>query len=237
MNSTVIIFKNEIKNFFGSAAAYITLVVFLLITGWFFASPLFVIGQADLRSLFSTVPLIFLLFIPAITMSTIAKEKSSGTFEIVATLPITDSQIIMGKFFASVAVLTVGLIFTLVHLVTIMVLGTNIDYGAVFCGYLGLVFLGAVYSSIGIFASSLTKNQIVAFITAFIIVFFFFILEFILIFIPSSIVGIFQYLSVGYHLSNLSRGVIDTRNIVYFLSIIVLFLRLSVSTLESRKWN
>jgi ABC-2 type transport system permease protein len=236
-NKTAILIAHELKNYFHSATAYVVLVVFLLITGWFFASPLFLVGQAELRSLFSTIPWIFLLFIPAITMGSITKEKTSGTLETLATLPLKESQIVMGKYWAAVLLTLTGIIFTLVHLVTIVLLGSNIDYGAIFCGYLGLVMIGAVYSAIGIFTSSLTSNQIVAFIVSFLFIFFFVIAEFILIFLPGPLVEVFQYLSIGYHFSNISRGVIDTRNVIYFLSLIILFLRLAVVTLESRKWK
>ncbi len=236
-SKTAILVKNEIKNYFHSASAYVVLVVFLLITGWFFASPLFVIGQAELRSLFSTIPWIFLLFIPAITMGSITKEKSTGTLETLATLPLRESQIVMGKYWAALLLTFVGVLFTLVHFFTIVALGSNIDYGAIFCGYLGLILIGAVYSAIGIFTSSLTSNQIVAFIISFLFIFFFVIIEFILIFIPGGVVEIFQYLSIGYHFSNISRGVIDTRNIIYFLSLIIFFLRLAVISMETRKWK
>jgi ABC-2 type transport system permease protein len=237
MNATKIIANKELKSYFNSPAAYIVLVVFLLISGWFFASPLFLNNQAELRTLFNIVPMIFIFFVPAITMGLIAKERNIGTIEQLSTFPIKESQIVMGKFWASLGLIVVGLLFTLVHFITIMILGQNIDYGAILCGYLGLVLLGGVYSSIGIFASSLTDNQIVAFIVSFLIIFFLFILEYSLLLLPSYLSGIFQYLSIGYHFSNLTRGVIDTRNLVYFGSLIILFLKFSVLTLENRKWK
>lgn len=236
-NKTAILVKNELRNYFHSAAAYVVLVVFLLITGWFFASPLFVVGQAELRSLFGTIPWIFLLFIPAITMGSIARERTSGTLETLATLPIKESHIVLGKYWAALLLTATGVLFTFVHFATIVLLGTNIDYGAIICGYIGLLLIGGVYSAIGVFASSLTSNQIIAFIISFIIIFFFVIIEFTLVFLPVSLVEIFQYLSIGYHFSNISRGVIDTRNLVYFLSLIIFFLRLAVISLEARKWK
>ncbi|MCK4312673.1 MAG: ABC transporter permease subunit [Candidatus Cloacimonetes bacterium] len=237
MNYASLIAKKEIKGYFNSPAAYIVLVIFLLLCGWFFTNPLFINNQAELRSLFGIIPIIYLFFVPAITMGLIAREKSSGTIELLTTLPVKDSEIIMGKFWASLALIGIGLLFTLIHFLTIVFLGKNIDYGAIFCGYLGLILLGGVYSSIGIFTSSITNNQIVSFIISFFIVFFFFILQYSLMFIPSFLVGIFQYLSIGYHFSNIARGVIDTRNIIYFLSLIVLFLKLSKIALNSRKWK
>ncbi|MBC8384927.1 MAG: ABC transporter permease subunit [Candidatus Cloacimonetes bacterium] len=237
MNYTSLIAKKELKSFFITPTAYILLVIFLLIGGWFFASPLFLNNQAEMRSLFGIIPWIFIIFVPAITMGLISREKNSGTIELLTTFPIKDSEVVMGKFWASVGLIAIGLLFTMIHLITIIILGKNIDYGAIFCGYLGLLFLGAVYSAIGVFASCLTNNQIVAFIISFFIIFVLYILEYSLFFIPSFIVGFFQYLSIGYHLSNISRGVIDTRNIVYFFSLIVLFLKFSTLTLKSRKWH
>ncbi len=116
MNYTTIIAKKELKSYFSSPAAYIVLVIFLLIGGWFFANPLFLNNQAELRSLFGIIPMIFLFFIPAITMGLVAKEKSNGTFETLTTFPLKDSQIVLGKFWASLALVGIGLLFTLIHL-------------------------------------------------------------------------------------------------------------------------
>ena len=237
MNLAITITKKEIKSYFNSPAAYIVLVIFLLLSGWFFASPLFINNQANLRTLFGIIPLLYLFFVPAITMGLLSREKNTGTMELLATLPIKDSQIIMGKFWASVSLIGVGLLLTLVHFITIVLLGTNVDFGAIFCGYIGLLFLGAVYSSIGIFASSITSNQIVSLIISFFIIFFFFIIKFFLFFVPDFMVGIFQFLSIDYHFSNITRGVIDTRNIIYFISLIVLFLKLAQTSLENRNWK
>ena len=237
MNLAITITKKEIKSYFNSPAAYIVLVIFLLLSGWFFASPLFINNQANLRTLFGIIPLFYLFFVPAITMGLLSREKNTGTMELLATLPIKDSQIIMGKFWASVILIGVGLLLTLVHFITIVLLGTNVDFGAILCGYIGLLFLGAVYSSIGIFASSITSNQVVSLIISFFIIFFFFLIKFFLFFIPDFMVGIFQFLSIDYHFSNIARGVIDTRNIIYFVSLIVLFLKLAQTSLENRNWK
>ncbi|MBT3755025.1 MAG: ABC transporter permease subunit [Candidatus Cloacimonetes bacterium] len=237
MNLALTITKKEMKSYFNSPAAYIVLVIFLLLSGWFFASPLFINNQANLRTLFSIIPLLYLFFIPAITMGLLSREKNTGTMELLATLPLKDTQIVMGKFWASVSLIGVGLLLTSVHFFTIILLGTNVDIGAIFCGYIGLLFLGAVYSSIGIFASSITSNQIVSLIISFFIIFFFFVIKFFLFFVPDFLVGTFQFLSIDYHFSNIIRGVIDTRNIIYFVSLIVLFLKLAQSSLENRNWK
>ncbi|MCF7858322.1 MAG: ABC transporter permease subunit [Candidatus Cloacimonetes bacterium] len=237
MNLTLTLTKKEIRSYFNAPAAYIVLVIFLLLSGWFFASPLFINNQANLRSLFGIIPLLYLFFIPAITMGLISREKNSGTIELLATLPIKDEQIIMGKFWASLLLIGIGLLFTLIHLITIVILGTNVDYGSLFCGYLGLLLLGAVYSSIGIFASSISSNQIVSLIISFFIILFFFVIKYFLIFVPDFLVGLFQYISIDYHLSNITRGVIDTRNIIYFISLTLLFLKLAQTALENRNWK
>jgi ABC-2 type transport system permease protein len=168
-------------------------------------------------------------------MGLLAKERETGTIELISTFPMEKYSIVMGKFFASVGMISLALLFTLVHLFTITYLGTNIDFGAIFCGYFGLILLAGMYSAIGIFASSITKNQIVAFILSFFIVLVLYLIQFTLIFIPDWLAGFLQYISIGYHFSNLSKGVIDTRNIIYFLSMTALFLKLAITILESKK--
>ena len=237
MNNTKIILKKELRSYFNSPMAYIFLVVFAISNGYFFTNTFFLINQSDMRALFNIIPLIYLFFIPAITMSLIAREKSSGTMEVMSTLPIKDIEFIMGKFIAAVLLIVIGLGITFVHLFTLMNVGTNIDYGSVFTGYLGIIFLGSVYASIGTFASSVTENQVISFIISVFIVLTFFLLDKVIYFMPSSIQGIVQFLSVDFHLSNMSRGVIDTRNIVYFLSLIVFFLFMTARVLEMRKWK
>ena len=237
MNTIYTIFKKEFFGYFTSPMAYIFLVVFSLISGYFFSNTFFLIGQSDLRSLFNIIPMVYLFFIPAITMSLIAKEKNTGTMEVLCTLPIKDYELIIGKFLSSISLLIVGLVFTSIHLITLMKFGTNIDYGAIFTGYLGLFFVGALYASIGTFASSLFDNQVISFIVAVFIVMIFFLFDKLLIFVPSFIAGFIQYLSVGFHASSISRGVIDSRNIIYFISVIGFFLFMTIQILNSRKWK
>jgi len=190
-----------------------------------------------MRALFNIVPLVYLFFIPAITMGLIAREKNIGTMEVISTLPIKDVEFVVGKFLAAFCLIALGLAFTLIHFFTLMNVGTNVDYGAVFTGYLGLLMLGSVYASVGTFASSVTDNQVIAFIIAVFIVLVFFLMDKMLYFMPVSIAGFIQYISVDFHLSNISRGVIDSRNIIYFASLIGFFLFTTVRTLEIRKWR
>ncbi|MBI9030960.1 ABC transporter permease subunit [bacterium] len=227
--------QKEFSSFFKSPAAYMVLVGFLVITGWFFAHDLFLNNYSDIRDVLSFVPTIYLIFIPAITMGLVSKENYSGTIELLSTLPVKSYQIVTGKFFAGLGLIMVGILFSLIHPFTIMMIGTNVDVGTFFTGYLGLILLASAYTAIGLFASCLTKNPIIAFIVSFVIMFFFFILQYALFFIPSSIAGIFQYLSVNYHYSNLIRGVIDTRNIIYFVSLTFVFLFLAGTILDLKK--
>ena len=235
-NHIAILCKKELKGYFDSPIAYIVITIFLLISGWFFFSDLFLVNQASLRNLFSIVPFIFMFFVPAVTMRLISEEKRSGTIELLLTLPVRDHEIILGKFLAGMILISVSVILTLVYTLTLSGLG-DLDAGSVVAGYLGLIFLGATYVSVGVFTSSLTQNQIVAFITSFLIIFILFMLNKVLIFFPSFLASFFEYLAVDYHFSNISRGVIDSRDLIYYLSIIFLFLFLSVRALESRKWR
>ncbi len=237
MSYASIIQKKEYNSYIKSPAAYIVLIVFLLFAGVTFSNELFKYNQASLMVLFNIIPTIFMFIIPAITMGTIAREKNAGTLEILTTMPLNDSDIVVGKFIAAAKLIGLGLIFTFVHLITILILGKNIDFGPIICGYVGLFLLGAVYSSIGIFSSSLTDNQIIAFIISFAIAFFFFLLQYMLSFMPSYLTGFFQYISVLYHYNKMSRGVLDTRDLIYFITLTLLFLRLAVVVMETRKWK
>jgi len=231
------IYLKELTSYFDGPMAYIFLVIFSLVNGYFFSNTFFIFGQSDMRALFQIVPLVYLFFIPAITMGIISKEKNIGTMEVMCTLPIKDYELVIGKYLSILSLLFVGLLLTGVMLFNLMAVGTNIDYGAIFTGYLGLFLAGSVYASMGMFASSLTDNQVVGFIIAIFFVLIFFLIDKLLIFMPNTIAGTMQYLSIDYHLSNISRGVIDSRNLIYFFSMIGLFLILTVESLSSRKWN
>jgi ABC-2 type transport system permease protein len=238
MNNIKHIFKKEVSSYFNSPMAYIFLVIFAIVNSFFFTNIFFKINQSDLRTLFNIIPLVYLFFIPAICMGLIAKEKNTGTMEVLTTLPITDRQLVIGKFLSALFLIFVGLLFTFIQLYTLIQTGTDIDYGAIFTGYLGLLLLGAVYSSIGIFASSVSNDQIVAFIIGVFLVLIFYLMDkTILLFTPPFMASFIQYLAVDYHLTNISRGVIDSRNIIYFLSVISFFLFMTIRLLESRKWK
>lgn len=235
MHNVWSIYKKEVKSYFNSPVAYIVITVFLLISGWFFSTNFFLMGQATVRTALTIIPLIFIFFAPAITMRTIAEEKKSGTIELLVTMPTRDSEIVMGKFFAALTLLAIAVLFTLAYVLTASLLG-NLDEGPTIGGYLGLLLVGAVYLGIGIFASSTTENQIVAFIIGWAIIFVFFMLDKILIFVPAPLTSLLEYLSVDYHFNNIARGVIDTRDIIYYVSLTAFALVLAIRSLESRKW-
>ncbi len=223
MNQTMNIFRKEFKDYFITPIAYIVISIFLLITGWFFFSTFFLYSQATLRGFFALLPFTFAFVIPAITMKLFSEEFSSGSYEILFTLPVTHINIIMGKFLAATAFIIAMLIPTLAYPVAISFIG-QLDWGTVIGGYVGAIFLGAGYSAIGIFSSSLTRNQIIAFIIGASICFFLTLVGKMLFFLPESILGTVQYLSTGFHFQNISKGIIDCRNIVYFLSLIFIAL-------------
>ena len=237
MHNTRSIFQREIRGFFNSPMAYIFLVIFSIFNGYFFTSTFFLYNQSDLRSLFSIVPMVYLIFVPAISMGLIARENNIGTMETIAPLPLKTHEFILGKYFAAVALILLGLLATIIHFITLVKFGTAIDYGALFTGYIGLALVGSMYASIGTFASSITDNQVIAFIIGVFIVLVFFLMGFFLPLVPANLAGIIQYISVDYHYSNISRGVIDSRNIIYFLSVIGFFLAMTVQSLESRRWK
>ena len=237
MRNTVPIFRREFSSYFNSPIAYIYLTVFVGLSSWLFLKAFFVLGEASMRNFFGIIPWIFLFFVPAVTMRSWAEEKKSGTMELLMTLPLTDLEAVLGKFLASFSFLIVSLALTFCLPIVVGSLG-NPDPGEVFGGYLGAVLIGAAYLAIGLFISSLTENQIVAFIVSVVGIFGLFILgeDFVLFGIPGRLVPVFSYLGLGGHFDSISRGVVDSRDIIYYLSVIGFFLYLNVKSIEARKW-
>lgn len=212
------IILREFKAYFVSPIAYIVIVVYLVVTGWFFFAAFFLAGRADLRDFFALLPLILAFVVPAITMRLFSEEFSSGSFEILLTLPVNINHILAGKYIAAMLFVMLMLVPTVSYPLFIATLG-GLDWGPVIGGYIGAVLLGAVYCAIGVLGSSLTKNQIVAFIITLAICFFLYVIDKILIFMPSFLAGILQYIGADFHFKNIARGIIDTRDIIYFLSV------------------
>lgn len=218
MKSTLYIFRKEFKGYFISPIAYIVISIFLILTGWFFFSTFFLFGQTEMRNFFSLLPIIFSFIIPAVTMRLFAEEFNTGSYELLLTLPVSALNIIIGKFLSAVAFVALMLLPTIFYSVFISFIG-DLDWGPVTGGYIGALLLGATFSSIGIFASSLTRNQIIAFITGMTFCFILTLIDKMLFFLPESAVNFFQYLGADYHFQNISKGIIDSRDLLYFLSI------------------
>lgn len=235
MNNILTIYKKELKSYFYSPVAYIVMVVFLIITGWFFTSSLFVAGVVSMRNVFDMIPFILLFFIPAISMRTFSEEKKAGTIELLLTKPITDFDIVLGKFFSTLTLAALTFVPTFIYAISLKFLGP-IDIGSVFSAYLGLLLMSGIYISIGLFSSSLTENQVVAFIISFLMIFALFMMNKILMFVPTPLVSIVEYISSDYHFSSITRGVIDTKDLIYYFSGIYIMLLLTKTSLEGRKW-
>lgn len=221
MKQIVHILNKELKDYFISPIAYIVISIFLLVTGWFFFTTFFLYNQADLRNFFNLLPIIFSFVIPAITMRLFSEELNIGSYEILLTLPVTFTDIVLGKFLAGVVFVSVALIPTLSYPIFIAFLG-QLDWGPVLGGYIGAIFLGAALTAVGLFASSLTRNQIVAFIVGMIICFFLTLIDKMLFFFPEVLLDVVGYLGADFHFKNIAKGIIDSRDIVYFLSVIFL---------------
>lgn len=221
-----IILRKELRSSFDSSLAYIFIVIFLVLCGAYVAANLFLVNSASLQTLFDVAPLLLLLFAPAVTMRLIAEEKRAGTFEILNTKPIAVGHLVLGKFLAGWILVVAALVPTLLYVITVSSLGSP-DTGAIVGGYIGLVLLGGVFAAAGIFGSSLSDNQIVALIIGFVLSFVLFALDKVLIYVPLSLVSLVEYLGVGHHYATLARGVIDSRAIVYFITLIGFFLLLA----------
>lgn len=239
------IFKKEFFSFFSSVLGVLVILVFLFVSGlllWVFETPfnIFNASYADMTLFFELAPWVFLFLIPGICMKSFSEEQRKGTLELIFTKPISLNELVMGKFLGALILSIIAILPTLLYIWTIQNLATspeNIDYGAIAASYFGLIFLIAVYTAIGIFSSTLSNNQLIAFIIGVILC--------LLVyygFYGLSESGIFgndffllEYLSLNYHYKSIMRGVIDTRDLIYFVSILVLFLMLTKSRLKSLK--
>lgn len=233
MRPTLTIFKREFLAFVTSPIAYIVIPVFLIVVGWFFFSTFFIYGQASLRNFFSLLPITFSLMVPAITMRLFAEEMNTGSYETLMTLPITRFDAIVGKFLAAWALVALMLSPTLLYPITISLIGA-LDWGPVIGGYLGALLLAAAYAAVGVFASSLTRNQIVAFIIGVAVCFTLTMIDKMLFFMPPLLLKIFETAGADIHFQNIAKGVIDTRDVLYFLSVGFLALAATRLVLENK---
>ena len=240
------IFKKEIQQFFSSLVGYVAIIVFLALLGmfiWIFPdSNILDSGYANLDYFFDVAPYILCVLIPAVTMRSFAEEINTGTIELLSTRPVTELEIILGKYFAALALVLIAIAPTVIYFYTIYHLASpvgNIDVGGVLGSYFGLIFLGAVFVSIGIFCSAITSNQIVAFIVGVFLCFFLY-MAFGYISQFSVFIGKNDYLVESFGLSShydaMGKGVLDSRDVIYFISIISLFVFSTRTALSSRRW-
>jgi ABC-2 type transport system permease protein len=228
------IFRREFRHYFITPIAYIVISIFLILTGWFFFSTFFLYSQAELRNFFSLLPIIFSFIVPTVTMRLFSEEYNVGSYEILVTMPVTDREIILGKFFAALAFVAVMLLPTVSYAISVSLLG-DLDWGPVVGGYVGGLLLGAAFVAVGLFASALTKNQIIAFIIGMIICFALTMVDKILFFLPESMLGFFQYIGADYHFENVSKGILDTGDIIYFVSVVFVALYGTFLVLQEKK--
>jgi len=241
------LFKKEIAGFFSSITGFVVVIVFLLATGlfmWIIPGENNVLdnGYANLDTFFALAPWVFMFLIPAVTMRLFADEKKAGTIELLMTRPISDFSIVLAKFLSAFTIVFIALLPTFVYYLSVYLLGNpvgNIDVGGTWGSYIGLFFLAAVYVSVGIYCSSLTENQVVAFIFGLVLIFILFYGFDALSTLFASKSGEFyiQGLSINRHYRSMSRGVIDSRDMVYFLSLLAIFIMLTKFKLQSRNWK
>jgi ABC-2 type transport system permease protein len=226
--------RKELYSYFYSPIAYVVLVIYLAFAGWFFFSRFFLFGELEMRAFFEMSPMLLMFLAPAVTMRLLSEEINTGSFEMLMTLPITATQVLLGKLLAAVGFFAVLLGITLFYPLTLSTLG-RLDWGPVITGYVGLFFLGTTYLAIGLFSSALTRNQIVAFILGFAINFCLFLSDKFLAFLPASLIGFFEYVGVEYHFQGFMRGLIDSKDVVYFASLVVVAFYATRLVLERRK--
>ncbi len=237
MKNVWTITRKEFRTYFDSPVAYIIITAYLLLVNFLYLWTFFVVSQADMRPFFGFMPFVLLFFVPSISMRQWAEERKMGTLEILLTTPVREVDVVLGKFIASMGLLAMMLLLTFNIPLLLSYLGDP-DWGVIICGYLGSLLLGASYMAIGLFASSLSENQIVAFIVSIAICTFMLILGewFFLMLVPDMLVPVFDYIGLGTHFGSMGRGVVDSRDIVYYLSVIGVFLYLNVNTVENRSW-
>ena len=249
------VFKKEMRLYFGSPVAYVVFTFFLLISGWFFSQIFLFYSDASMRSfmqpqfgqnlnvienvmrpLFTNMSVVLLFFIPMLTMRLFAEEKRSGTIELLLTYPVRDGEVLAGKYLASLALFALLLVLTLLY-PGLVAYFTKVEWGPIWSGYLGLLLTGAVFLAVGVLVSSMTENQIVAGFGTFGILLAFWIVGWGAEFAGGTLRGVLQYLSIGDHLDGFTRGLVDTKDLVYYVTGIGLALFLTLRSLDSKRWK
>jgi ABC-2 type transport system permease protein len=234
MKASLTIAKRELRSYFNSPIAYIVIIVFVIISGFLFIEPFFLNGRADMREFFSLLPLLATIVIPALTMHVFSEEYRFGSFEIIGTLPFTKRDILLGKFLGSTIFSAFLLAPSLIYAISISFMG-DMDAGAVLTSYIGSILLLSAVSSLGICMSALTQHQVVAFMTSALLGFGFTLLDNFAPILPLFLGNILTSISLDIHFLNIARGVLDTRDIIYFLSFSLVFLMITNFVLEEKQ--
>ena len=221
-NPAIVIMNRELKSYFSNAMGYIVTGLFLIISGLLFFAAFFLQNRAELRNFFSMLPILLSFFIPAVTMRIFSEEKRVGSIETLMTLPVREIDVVTGKYLAVLIESLIMIAPTLFYVITAEIFGSP-DYGPIIGGYMGAIFICAAFSAIGLYASSITKNQIIAFAVAMAICLALTFVESFLVFLPDGIVKIFSFLSASVHFGSISKGIVDTRDLLYFISLTALF--------------
>ncbi len=229
------LYKKELHYYLNNPIGYIVIILFAAFANFLFVKDIFVVGSASMRPFFGLIPWLLLIFIPALSMRILSEEKKANTIEVLLTLPVSETQIVLSKFFALLTLVSIAFLLTLSLPVSLALLA-RMYFPEIIVGYVGTVFLSALFISLSIFFSSLTDNQVVAFLSSALVLFFFLVLstDFLSSLIPKFALDAVQYFSPIYHLQNFVKGVADLRSIIYFASFACVFLFLTVINLEKR---
>jgi ABC-2 type transport system permease protein len=236
MNHILTIGGRQFRSYFNGPVAYIVICIVMLALGFFFWNTFFLYGRASTREMFRWLSLILVFALPALTMGLLAEEKRTGTIELLITMPVTDAQVILGKFIGVFGLYAVILVLTLAYPISVSTLG-NLDWGPVWSGYLGLVLQGSAVLAIGLMASSWTDNQLIALFVALTLSVFFWVLDKFLALLPTNAASALEWLSFDYHFQSMARGVVDLRDVLFFFSVTMFALALAFRALESRRWS
>lgn len=236
MRRTLTIARRELRGYFNGPAAYIVLGLFLLVMGQFFWQPFFLMNRASVRGMFELMSILLLPAAPAMTMGLLAEEKRTGTIEVLLTMPLRDAEVVLGKFLGALGLLLVLMALTIPYPLSVAMLG-RLDLGPVATGYLAILLQGGTMLALGVLASSWTENQLIAFFASGMLAFAFFMMARFLPFLPSNVASVVEWVSFDYHYENLLRGVVDSRDVVYYLSLSGFALALAFRSLESRRWQ
>ncbi len=236
MQNIVAIARREFASYFSSPIAYLVVTIYIVLSGGLFFSELFLQGQADMRGFFGIAPLLLFIIVPFLTMRLLAEERAAGTLELLLSMPITDWQVVLGKYAATLGLLCVMTLLTTPFAISVALLGP-LDKGATVAGYLGMLFMCGAYAAIGLMASAFTRNQIVAALVALFIGFGLFVLGALVPVLPPHLAAIANALSINARFQSIARGVIDTRDALYFVTLSAGCLLVAQSALESRRWR